>query len=94
MTALGMRSVLDMYKHIIAHYDINADELLERLVNLGLARRDGNRWLPLVRYGTALQLFQEMTLVSPTPARDLGEADFGEIDQSLFALPDHLKLKR
>ena len=94
MTVLGMRGVLDMYKHIIAHYDINAGDLLERLVNLGLARRDGNRWLPVVKYGTALQLFQEMTLVAPTPAYELGASDFGEIDRSLFALPDYLKLKR
>jgi hypothetical protein len=94
MTVLGIRSVLDMYKHIIAHYDINAGELLERLVNLGLARRDGNRWLPLVKYGTALQLFQEMTLVAPTTAYELGASDFGEIDPSLFVLPDHLKPKR
>jgi hypothetical protein len=94
MTVLGMRGVLDMYKHIIAQYHINAGDLLERLVNLGLARRDGNRWLPVVKYGTALQLFQEMTLVAPTPAYELGASDFGEIDRSLFALPDYLKLKR
>jgi hypothetical protein len=74
MTVLGIRSVLDMYKHIIAHYDINAGELLERLVNLGLARRDGNRWLPLVKYGTALQLFQEITLVGRRPLTNWARA--------------------
>jgi hypothetical protein len=94
MTVLEIRSVLDMYKHTISNYDIKAGELLERLVNLGLARRDGSRWLPVVKYGTALQLFCEMTLVAPTPAHELGEADFGEIDQSLFVMPDNTRPKR
>jgi hypothetical protein len=47
-----------------------------------------------IKYGTALQIFQEMTLVAPTPAYELTASDFGEIDPSLFALPDYLKLKR
>jgi hypothetical protein len=63
------------------------------MFELGLVDRRGQHIVPVVKYGTALERFEQRVKVSVPPAYELGPDDYGTIDPSSVYIPPP-KMKR
>jgi hypothetical protein len=87
MTVLTIRAALDHYSNVDSRYAVKANDVIERMFELGLAEPRGQHIVPIVKYGTALERFKQRVKVPMPPAYELGPADFGPIDPNSIYIP-------
>ena len=63
------------------------------MAELGLIEQRGQHYLPIVKYGTALERFEQHTRVPVPPAYELVPEDFGPTDPNTVYIPPP-KMKR
>jgi Family of unknown function (DUF5906) len=93
MTVINIRAALDRYSNVDSRYAVKANDVIERMFELGLVERRGQHLVPIVKYGTALERFEQRVKVSVPPAYELGPDDFGAIDPNTVYIPPP-KMKR
>jgi hypothetical protein len=87
MTVITIRAALDQYSNVDSRYAVKANDVIERMFELGLAERRGQHILPILKYGTALERFEQRVKVPVPPAYELGPDDFGPIDPNSIFIP-------
>ena len=87
MTVISIRGALDHYSKVDSRYAVKANDVIERMFELGLVERRGQHIVPIVKYGTALERFEQRVKVPVPPAYDLEPGDFGSIDPNSFHIP-------
>jgi hypothetical protein len=93
MTVINIRAALDCYSNVDTRYAVRASDVIERMFELGLVERRGQHFVPIVKYGTALERFEQRVKVPVPPAYELGPEDFGVIDPDNIYIPPP-KMKR
>jgi hypothetical protein len=87
MTVIAIRAALDQYSNVDSRYAVKANDVIERMFELGLAERRGQHIVPIVKYGTALERFKQRVKVPVPPAYELAPDDHGLIDPNSIYIP-------
>ena len=93
MSVITIRTALDYFSKIDSRYPVKANDVIERMFELGLVERRGQHLVPIVKYGTALERFEQRVKVPVPPAYELGPNDYGAIDPNTLYIPPP-KMKR
>jgi hypothetical protein len=87
MTVISIRGALDYYSKVDSRYAVKANDVTERMIELSLVERRGQHFVPIVKYGTALERFEQRVKVPVPPAYELEPSDFGSIDPNSIYIP-------